>query len=305
MTTPIRPLLVAAMLAAPAAHALSVPSPAPAAAAATSGQDAAQLQAQYTQLRPSLERNAFGRPIHLVSSEAGRNQVGEVYAVVDHPFQVVERGLRDAQSWCDVLILPYNTKHCHASGSGAGTRLAVRVGRKADQPPEDAQPIAFRYSLQSETADYFRVTLEAPEGPLGTRDYRILLEATPLDAQHTIIHLGYSYGFGAMARIAMQAYLATAGAHKVGFTVVGRESDGQPRYVGGMLGATERNTMRYFLAIDAYLGSLAAPEGQRLDKRINDWYAASLKYPRQLSELERGEYVAMKRRESARMKEAL
>jgi len=301
----MRSLLVAAMLAIPAAHAVSAPSPAPVAAAATGSQGAAQLQAQYTQLRPSLERNAFGRAIHLQSREEGRNQAGEVYAVVDHPFEIVERGLREPQSWCDVLILPYNTKHCHASGSGAATRLAVRVGRKAEQAPEDAQLITFRYALQAESADYFRVTLEAPEGPLSTRDYRILLEATPLDAQRTIIHLGYSYGFGAMARLAMQAYLATAGAHKVGFTVVGRESDGKPRYVGGMLGATERNTMRYFLAIDAYLGSLAVPEGQRLDKRINDWYAASLKYPRQLSELERGEYVAMKRRESARMKEAL
>ena len=301
----MRFLLVAAMLSVSAAHAVSAPSPAPVPAAATAGPGAVQLQAQYTQLRPSLERNAFGRAIHLQSSEAGRNQAGEVYAVVDHPFDVVERGLRDAHSWCDVLILPYNTKHCHASGSGAATRLAVRIGRKADQAPEDAQPITFRYALQAESADYFRVMLEAPEGPLSTRDYRILLEATPLDAQRTIIHLGYSYGFGAMARLAMQAYLATAGAHKVGFTVVGRESDGKPRYVGGMLGATERNTMRYFLAIDAYLGSLAVPEGQRLDKRINDWYAASLKYPRQLSELERGEYVAMKRRESARMKEAL
>jgi hypothetical protein len=305
MTTPIRTLVVAAMLAAPVAHALSAPPPAAAAVAAPAGEGAAQLQSRYTQLRPTLERNAFGRAIHIESSEAGRNQAGEVYAVVDHPFEVVEKGLRDAQSWCDVLILPYNTKHCHASGSGAATRLAVRIGRKADQAPEDAQPISFRYALQAESADYFRVSLEAPEGPLSTRDYRIVLEATPLDAGHTFIHLGYSYGFGAMARLAMQAYLATAGAHKVGFTVVGRDSDGKPRYVGGMLGATERNTMRYFLAIDAYLGSLAAPEGQRLDKRINDWYAASLKYPRQLSELERGEYVTMKRRESARMKEAL
>jgi len=301
----MRSFLVAAMLAVPAAHAVSAPSPAPVAATAAVGQGAAQLLAQYTQLRPSLERNAFGRAIHLQSREEGRNQAGEVYAVVDHPFEIVERGLREPQSWCDVLILPYNTKHCHASGSGAATRLAVRVGRKADQAPEDAQALTFRYALQAESADYFRVTLDAPEGPLGTRDYRILLEATPLDAQRTIIHLGYSYGFGTMARLAMQAYLATAGAHKVGFTVVGRESDGKPRYVGGMLGATERNTMRYFLAIDAYLGSLAVPEGQRLDKRINDWYAASLKYPRQLSELERAEYVTMKRRESARMKEAL
>lgn len=295
----MRFLLVAAMLSVPAAHAVSAPSPAPVPAAATAGPGAAQLQAQYTQLRPSLERNAFGRAIHIQSSEAGRNQAGEVYAVVDHPFEVVERGLRDAQSWCDVLILPYNTKHCHASGSGAATRLAVRIGRKADQAPEDAQPITFRYALQAESADYFRVTLEAPEGPLSTRDYRILLEATPLDAQRTIIHLGYSYGFGTMARLAMQAYLATAGAHKVGFTVVGRDSDGKPRYVGGMRGVIERNTMRYYLAIDAYLDSPAEAE---LPKRLAQWFDSTERYARQLHEVDRNDYLEMKRNEYKRLK---
>jgi hypothetical protein len=299
-TTPLRSLLLAVALAAPAAQAIALPSPA---AASAPGGNAASLQARHASLQPQLARNAFNRPLYLQATEAGRNQNGDVYAVVEHPFEVVERGLRQAQSWCDVLILPYNTKHCHATGDGK--RLDVRIGRKADQAPQDAHPISFAYALEAEAADYFRVALSAPDGPLGTRDYRIVLEATPLDAKRTFIHLGYSYGFGAMARLAMQAYLATAGAHKVGFTVTGRDAQGNPQYVGGMRGATERNTMRYFLAIDAYLGSLAAPEGQRLDKRINDWYAASTQYPRQLSELERGEYVAMKRRECAMLKEAL
>ena len=263
------------------------------------------MRARHAQLRESLQRNAFGRPVHLESSEEGRNQKGDVYGVLDHSFAVLERGMSEAANWCDVLILPYNTKHCHAQGEGARTSLTVRIGRKAEQPVEDAHPISFRYAVPSKSADYLRVVLEAPEGPLGTRDYRIVLEATPIDDRHTFIHLGYSYGFGTMARLAMQAYLATAGAHKVGFTVTGKDKNGNPEYVGGMLGATERNTMRYFLAIDAYLGSLAVPEGQRVEKRLNDWYSASLKYPRQLSELERGEYLAMKRKETARLSEAL
>jgi hypothetical protein len=269
------------------------------------GGSAQALKAAYEQLRPSLEKNAFGRPLALQSSEAGRSQKGEVFAVVDHAFPVVVQGLSEAQSWCDVLILPYNTKHCHAAGAGADTVLTVRIGRKATQAPEDANPIAFKYSAPSKTAEYLRVVLEAADGPLGTRDYRIVLEATPIDDKRTFIHLGYSYGFGAMARFAMQAYLATAGAHKVGFTVKGKDGEGNPVYVGGMLGATERNTMRYFLAIDAYLGSLAVPEARRVDKRLNDWYTASLKYPKQLSELERGEYLAMKRKETSRLSEAL
>jgi hypothetical protein len=153
----------------------------------------------------------------------------------------------------------------------------------------------FTYHVQARAGDYLRVMLDSPDGPLGTRDYRIVFEATPLDGRRTFIHLGYSYGFGTMARLAMQAYLGTAGAHKVGFTVTGKDASGNPVYVKGMLGATERNTMRYFLAVDAYLGSLAVPEPQRLEKRLNDWYAASGKYPRQLAEMDRSEYLAMKR----------
>ena len=124
------------------------------------------------------------------------------------------------------------------------------------------------------------------------------LESVPLDATHSFIHLGYTYGFSSMSRFAMQAYLSTVGAHKVGFTVTGREADGTPQYVGGMLGATERNTMRYFLAVDAYLASLSAAPQERLAHRLETWFAASERYPRQLHEMDRGEYFSLKQREA-------
>src|SRR5260221_628808 len=104
-----------------------------------------------------------------------------------------------------------------------------------------------------------------------------------------------------MSKLAMQAYLGTVGASKVGFTVTGRDTKGQPQYVGGMLGATERNTMRYFLAIDAYLRSLEAPGEQRVQKRLGDWFAATERYSRQLHEMDRGEYLAMKEKETKRV----
>jgi hypothetical protein len=204
-----------------------------------------------------------------------------------------------------VLILPFNTKHCNATGSGADRTLAVRVGRKADQPAEKAYPIDFKYSVSSRADDYFRTVLKADSGPLGTHDYQIVLEATPIDDKHTFIHLSYSYGFGLLSRLAMQAYLGTAGADKVGFTVTARDAQGRPVYVGGMLGATERNTMRYFLAIDAYLASLGVPKEQQVEKRLNDWFAATEKYPRQLHEMDRREYLAMKQKETKRVGAAL
>ena len=44
---------------------------------------------------------------------------------------------------------------------------------------------------------------------------------------------------GIAGRIAMQAYLATKGSDKVGFTVTGRDVNGRPIHIGGMRGATD------------------------------------------------------------------
>jgi hypothetical protein len=266
---------------------------------------AAALRAKHDEIRDKLEKNQFGRPLYLVSSETSNHLKGDVYAVVNHPFARVASAFSDPAGWCDVLILPFNTKHCHATGGAGAKVLAVRVGRKAGQPAEEAYPIEFKYRETARTEDYFRTVLKADSGPLGTHDYQIVLEATPLDEKRTSIHLSYSYGFGVMSRLAMQAYLSTVGASKVGFTVLGKDEQGRPRLVGGMLGATERNTMRYFLAIDSYLASLDAPRENQVEKRLNDWFAATEKYPRQLHEMDRAEYIAMKQKETKRLHAAL
>ncbi len=265
----------------------------------------AALRAKHAQLLEKLEVNSFGRELFLAAWEGANQQAGDVYGIVYYPFAQVESSLHEARSWCDVLILPFNTKHCFAFPGDAAKQISLRLGRKADQPAELAFPVEFDYRIAVRTPDYLRIVLSADKGPLGTRDYQIALEATPLDDKRTFIHLGYSYGFGAMSRLAMQAYLSTVGSSKVGFTVTGRDAQGRPAYVGGMLGATERNTMRYFLAIDAYLASLAAPPATRVEKRLRDWFAATEKYPLQLHEMDRGEYLSMKQKETQRSTAAL
>jgi hypothetical protein len=266
---------------------------------------AAGLRARHEALRGALAKSPFGKPVLLESSEGPRTLKGEVYAVVDYPFATVDAGLRDAASWCDVLILPFNTKHCRAVNASGATTLSVRVGRKSDQPVEDAYLIDFKYRVAVRTADYLRIVLKADNGPLGTHDYQILLEAVPVEGGRTFIHLSYSYGFGVLSRLMMQTYLGTVGRDKVGFTVVGKDSGGRPVYVGGMLGATERNTMRYFLAIDAYLASLSAPAEARVEKRLAYWFAATERHSRQLHEMDEREYLAMKKKETQRVGKAL
>ena len=162
-------------------------------------------------------------------------------------------------------MLHLNTKYCAVRGGGAGTTLAVSVGRKFDQPLSDAQRIDFVWQPPVSAADYMSARLSADKGPLSTRDYRIEFEATPLPNGKTFIHLAYAYAYGTAARIAMQGYLSTLGSDKVGFSAKDKDASGQPILVGGVLGVVERNTMRYYLAIDAYLDSPAEAE---LPKRL-------------------------------------
>ncbi len=70
-----------------------------------------------------------------------------------------------------------------------------------------------------------------------------------------------------------------------------------------MRGLVERNTMRYYLAIEAYLGALSMPPAARLEKRLRDWFASIESYPRQLHEMDENQYLKMKRREFLRQQD--
>jgi hypothetical protein len=262
--------------------------------------DAASLRARYVELREPLAHNSYKQALYIDSAQNGDNLKGDVYAVLEHPFNRVSGELKSPDTWCDILILPFNTKYCHAVEGESGRGLLVRIGRKFDQPLEDAYRLQFSYRGVAATSDYFESRLRAKEGPLGTRDYHIVISAVPLDGGKTFLHLSYSYGYGLAGKIAMQAYLSTVGADKVGFTILGRDANGLPVYIGGMRGVVERNAMRYYLAIDSYFDSLSAPAGQQVERRIQNWFNGTERYPRQLHEMDRPAYIAMKRSEVER-----
>jgi hypothetical protein len=271
-------------------------------AAAADTSSAAALRARYAQLQPRLANNPFGKPLYLESRDSNGELKGDVYAVLEHPFTTVD-ALEKSANWCDLLILPFNTKHCEAGSVGYTQMLTVYVGKKSSDSLDRAFRLDFKFNPVARTADYLKRTLRSDAGPMGTRNYDITLEATPLDAKSTFLHLSYSYNYGTISRIAMQTYLSTVGAGKVGFTS-SNDDGGKNQLVSGMRGVMERNTMRYFLAIEAYLDSLTAPPASQLTKRINDWFTASERYPRQLHEMDRGEYVALKQKEAQRPRSA-
>ena len=145
------------------------------AALAAQAQDAGSLRARHAELRSQLADNPFGRPLHVASSAAAGAHRGEITAVIDQPYPVVAPALSRATNWCAILALQVNIKHCDA----AGDTLAAAVTRKPRDALDRAHWVDFRYELAAAGPDYLRATLDAPAGPVGTRDYQVLLEAAP------------------------------------------------------------------------------------------------------------------------------
>ncbi len=260
----------------------------------------ASLAARYLALQEQLRDNHFQRPLHLESREGQGEVAGDVHALVNSPFESAQAALGTPGNWCDILLLHINTKGCRVTSSREGIVLSLWIGRNFQQPLADAFQVDFAYRVDMRSTKYLQVSLSAGAGPMGTRDYRIALEAVPAGEGKTFIHLSYAYGYGNIGRLAMETYLATLGRSKVGFTIVGVQPDGQGRYIGGMRGMVERNAMRYYAAIEAFLGARSGSPQARFEKRIRDWYTAIERYPRQLHEVQLGEYLEMKRMENLR-----
>ena len=274
------------------------------AAQETTTDSAQALLARHAALEGRLRKNQFLRPVVLNSAETPNQVTGEIYAVITHPFATVSEALNNPDHWCDVMSLHINTKYCRAVAGPSGTVLKVNIGKKTPENLADAPRVEFKYAVAEATPLFFDVKLSAKNGPLGTSNYRIELEMIPLANGSTFLHLTYSYAMNFSARLAMQAYLATVGSGKVGFTQIGVSGVSPPEYIGGVRALVERNTMRYYLAINSYLESASDPAPTQLDRRLQSWFTAVETYPRQLHEVERGQYIAMKHDEYLRQQTA-
>ena len=240
------------------------------------------------------------RPLYLRSTEQGDRLQGEVSAVIDQPYPLVRRTLVEPGAWCGILILHLNVHYCRASGPPQRPVLDTGMGRKNGEPLDDLYWVSFRHQVLHSGEDHVAVSLRAPTGPLDTRDYDVMVEAAPYTDGQTLLRLRYGYSHGLTARLAMKTYLATLGAGKVGFSSVGQRGNGQPIRVSGVRGVLERNTMRYYLAVEAYLGARSAPPAQQLRKSLLDWFVATERYPQQLHEIDREAYLDLKLRAVAR-----
>ncbi|HEU4502570.1 MAG TPA: hypothetical protein VFR82_13035 [Nitrospira sp.] len=246
-----------------------------------------------------LEQSPILQGVYLESTESARASRGDLYAVVDYPFAMVSDAFTNPENWCEALILHLNIKYCHAEREDGRKVLSVAAGKKSEQPLSETHRLTFAYNVLSGT-DYMAVNLDANKGPLGTRNYHVALELIALEGEKSFLHMEYSYTDGFLARLAMRLYFATSGSAKVGFTKVGGENGEPTQLVRGVRGALERNTMRYYLALEAFLSAAATPDSRRFEESLERWYTATERYALQLHEVDRDDYITMKRNEYLR-----
>lgn len=270
-------------------------------AADAPGSSPESLRALHQKKSVQLAQSRFGQPVLLDSIETDDGLQGDVYAVVDHPLADVAKALEGSGHWCEMLLLHVNNRRCRATKGAQGVEtLTLFVVRRYDMPVDDAFELPFAYRQLASTPEHVTVQLASESGPMGTGHYRVVLEAVAISDKQAFVHFSYSYEHNMMARLASQAYLATFGSEKVGFTVVGKQADGSPDYIRGLRGLVERNSIRYFLTLDAYLDGIGTPPAQQHERRLKSWFTSIERYPRQLHEFDWPTYLALKRADRER-----
>ncbi len=259
-----------------------------------------EMRLQYQTRQAELQNNTFGIPVNIQSRDQNRVMLGIVYGVMDQPFPSVKQALISPQAWCKIVFLHLNIKACIDERMDDYCRLTFYSGRKFYENPEYVFHLSYRFAVDHASTDYFQTTLTANKGPLGTSDYRIVVEAIPIDEHKTFLHFSYTYRYNFLTSLGMKTYLATLGSNKVGFSITGTDANGKPVHVEGIRGIIERNTIRYYFAIQSYLETLTlAPAANRPIARLYKWYALTDRFPRQLHELDKDDYLRYKQHELA------
>ncbi len=254
----------------------------------------ALLRATYLRNLARLETNSFGLPLFLDSFELADRVHVDVYGIFDHPFSSVVDLLKVPANWCDIVSLNPNVKVCTYRAVPGAWLLTFYVGGKGYQPPEETRQVIYHYRDAVQQQGYLDLLLSADAGPFATKDHRMRFEALPLDGERTFVHVSYEYSDSVAMRLAAKVYFATLARSKVGFTVLGMESNGEPVYIGGPRGSLERNAVRYYFAIQSFLDTLGYPEKTRFSMRISAWYDLAARYRRQLFDLDREDYLTFK-----------
>ena len=248
----------------------------------------------YQELLEATQHGPFGLPLKVYSEEHENRVSAEIRGIIDQPFPVLAGLLTHPASWCEFVPLTPNVKACTFQGDGQEAVLTLYVGWRGYRSPEAASPQSYGFVVRARRPEYAAISVSAAEGLLGTKAHRFEVEAASV-AGKTVFVMRSSYEPSALSRMITSVYLATWGRDRIGFSRVQDGADSG--YVRGIQGMIERNAMRYYLALKAFLDTQDLPANRQFEARISTAYDLMDLYPAQLRLMEKAEYVDIKRRE--------
>ena len=251
---------------------------------------------KYHKIEKELKKSSSAIPFYLESSMSNNASHVDIYGTIKYPFDIVENELQLPTDWCDIVLLHINVRACTYKKVNDKWLLTLYHVKKFQDPLADADQMKFEYRITQQLG-FFAISLSAREGPFSTKDHQIGLEVLPLDESRTFIHLRYSFRYNPLGYFLMKSYFSIFGGGRIGFSVIGTDRDGNPVYMGGLMGAIESDVLRYYLAILAYMDTLKIPIEQRFEKRMSQWYDLTAQYKRQLFKMEKEEYLTRKRQD--------
>ena len=261
------------------------------------------LAAVYQSIRGKLNDGAADIPLYVRSDEHEGVFNADVYGIVDYPVRVLVDALTIPASWCESTTLHPNIKHCtyELQDDSVLFTFYLARSRKPLRSLQHAYELKLKFRVLALSKDYFKVLFEGNEGSMDTRNHRFQLEAIPV-ADSAFVRVKFSYQSHLMSRLATTIYLGTFSPNRIGFSMVGIDNDGQPIYVKGNKGLLERHVVRSYLAVIAFMHTRDVPAEDRFEAQMNRWYDLAERYVLQLHEMERHEYIEVKRQEREKLR---
>ncbi len=238
-----------------------------------------------------------GMPLRIESADRAGRIVGRVYGLFDEDIGALAEVFCDPACWGEIAILHLNVKGFALHSVQGRKEIVLYVGRKHYEPLSKAHRLRFAYEVETVGSQHIEVSLTGGQGIWGGRKPRLRLEAVSVGSGQSFACMTYSCGFGVIERMMVSGYLQTLGRKKIGFSVVGADEQGRPIYVRGTRGMLERNAVRYYLAVKAYLDTRHIQAEDRFERRLNRWFDLTGRYHAQLYEYDRTYYLACKKKE--------
>lgn len=263
---------------------------------ASAGQASGELMARKSEILALIDQSPFAEPINLQSVEESRGAHGYIHGIVNEPFDQLSAYLSSAAHWCHILFLHQNVKSCVHAGQSLTAELALYLGRKYYQHPHEADAMRLTLEVIARQDDFLSIELGSDRGVHGARDLQMTIQAIPLEGGRSLVRLSYSINLGWFARASLRVYFSTLGRARIGFTLESTDESGDPEFVTGLRGMIERNTVRFYFALQAFMEH---PNPEQFEARLLRWFELTDRYPEHLRELDEETYISQKLRERA------